>query len=168
MPNWIAHRPPKLTPALKQQLARIEQSRAGAMEYFPCDLTLKDGKKIDRVYVVSEARYTKHFRMYPERDPAKGSIDLNEVLSITESVHRLPVKFANRLYELGESGMGYYAFTVVFESGTDACNLTGGFVDFVNYPEGFTKLDIVEVIPHTKGATGYIDGPRYSWCALSE
>jgi len=55
MHNAVRDRP-KLTPSIKKQLAAIEPSKDWGVEYFPCDVTLKDGVKIERVYFVAEIR----------------------------------------------------------------------------------------------------------------
>jgi hypothetical protein len=44
----------------------IEPSRDGRIEYFPCDVTLKDGTKIERVYFVSEIPFLKQWGISPE------------------------------------------------------------------------------------------------------
>ena len=111
------------------------------MEYFPCLVTMKDGSKIDRVYVVSESLYLKHWGVPPEVDRGKEALDLQEVVSIEQSNSRLPARFANMLYAQGESSMGYFIFTVVFKSGLRQAYLMGGAVDFIDYPDGLTAND---------------------------
>src|SRR5579864_2665906 len=79
-----------------------------------------------------------------------------------------PGQVRDRLYEHGESGMGYYKFTVVFESGRSQAYLTGDAVDFISYPEGFAKEDVLDVLPNTMPNLACIKGPDYYWCLFSE
>jgi hypothetical protein len=160
---------PKLPPLIKQQLAAIEPSRDGDVKRFPCDVLLKTGEEIDCVYLISLKDYVKLWRFYPDRGRDKGFIDLDEIASIGESRFRLPAKFANILNARGESGMGYCIFTVVFKSGFRQVYLTGDAgVDFVRYPDGLSKEDVVDVWPHSGRGTAYIEGSKWSWCVFSE
>jgi hypothetical protein len=163
----VTLRATKLPSSLRQQLAAIEPSYDGALAYFPCDVVLTDGSRVDRVYLVSEITCVKNWGVYPEQDPGKRSVDLKQILSIKDSSFRLPAKFANKLYAQGENGMGYYAFTVVFKSGLRQVYRTGDAVDFIGYPDDLTKEDVVDVLPNTKRDTGYVRGPEYSWCLFS-
>jgi hypothetical protein len=167
MHNAVRDRP-KLTPSIKKQLAAIEPSKDWGVEYFPCDVTLKDGVKIERVYFVAEIPFLKKWGISPDADPGKKALDLEAVLTVVDSRFRLPARFANRLYEHGESGMGYYKFTVVFESGWSQAYLTGDAVDFISYPEGFAKEDVLDVLPNTMPNLACIKGPDYCWCLFSE
>src|SRR5579872_1166712 len=126
---------PELPPELKQQLLAIESSKDHALECFPCDVVVKDGKRIDCVYLVSEIQYIRYWGVFPEEDPGKRGLDVRQVLSVKEGRSRLPARFADKLYAHGESGMGYYIFTVMFDSGLRQAYLTGGAVDFIPYPE---------------------------------
>jgi hypothetical protein len=63
--------------------------------------------------------------------------------------------------------MGYYVFTLAFRNGARQAYLTGGAVDFVQYPEGLGKDDVVDVIPNT-GRYEHINGPEYYWYLSSE
>lgn len=158
----------RLPPFLKQQLAAIEPSHGGPIEYFPCDVVLTDGRGIDRVFLVSESQYIKVWGIYPEQDRAKRAIDLHEVASVADSRSRLPAKFADKLYKQGESGMGYYKFFVLFTSGFKQLYVTGDAVDFISYPQGLSKENVKDVMPHAGIKGPYVDGPDYSWCLFSE
>ena len=96
-------------------------------------------------------------------------VDLNDVIDIAESPHRLPVRFANRLYDAGETGMGYTLFTIEFADGTRAAYETGNAVDFIQYPPGQSGETIVKINPHD----GRDDPHRqtcidYKWCLYAE
>ena len=73
---------------------------------------------MNRVYVVSEQSYIRSWGVWPEDDSGKALIAIEEVQDLRESHSRLPAEFANRLYDAGESGMGYRIFTVVFDDGS--------------------------------------------------
>lgn len=158
----------KLPPLIKQQLAAIEPSSQGSTQLFPCDVLLKTGEQIDCVYLISLKDYLKRWRFYPSRGRDKGFVEIEEIASVAESRFRLPAQFANILHAHGESGMGYFIFTVLFRSGFKQAYLTGDGEDFVTYPDGLGKEDVVDVWPHTGRGTEYIECPKFSWCVFSE
>lgn len=159
---------PPLPESLKSQLAAIEPSRSGKLDYYPCQALLRTGATIDRVYVVAEAPYISQWGVYPEQDRAKSSIKIADVSLITGSPARLPARFANRLYEAGESGMGYQIFSVVFSDGTKQAYLTGNAVDFIEYPEGKGMKDVTDVLPNVGRNQNPQPGPKYHWCLYSD
>src|SRR5579862_9890031 len=108
---------PPLPNRLQQALRTIEPSLYGNLFYYPCDVTLQDGRNIRRVYLVEESAYIRVWGVYPNEDAGKQEVLLSEVLSVRESASRIPARFANELYMHGESGMGYYMFIVTFTGG---------------------------------------------------
>jgi hypothetical protein len=62
----------------------------------------------------------------------------------------LPARFANILYEAGESGMGYCAFSVELRDHRRLYFVTGNAVDFLNWPEGVLPDDVIGVTPHDR------------------
>jgi len=167
MASQSPQRSPKLPGHLKRQLREITPSLDGDLKYYPCAVQLKDGNEVDRVYLVDELPYIRHWGMYPHQDPRKAEILVKDVAVIRESPSRLPVRFANELYKAGESGMGYTVFTVVFTTGLQQAYLTGNAVDFIDYPEGVEANDVVAVLPHV-GRDSHREGPGYYWCLYSE
>jgi hypothetical protein len=167
MKNSLAR--PKLPSLIKQQLAAIEPSIEGAIKRFPCDVQLKTGEQIECVYFISLKDFVERFRFYPDRGRDKGFIDLEEISSISDSRFRLPAKFANILNAHGESGMGYLLFTVVFRSGLRQVYLSGDAGgDFLKYPQGLSKEDVVDVWPDAGRGVEYATGPKHSWCVFSD
>jgi hypothetical protein len=161
--------PTETSPSLRQQLFEIEPSREGAVKYFPCDVVLTTGERVDCVYLISLADYVKVWRFYPDRGRAKGFVEVEDIASIADSRFRLPAKFANILHACGESGMGYIIFTVEFRTGFKQAYVVGDFgMDFVRYPDGLGKEDVASVTPHAGRDMEHIDGQKYSWCAFSE
>ena len=160
---------PKLPPSLRIQLAKIEPSTEGAVKYFPCDVVLKTGERVDCVYLISLTDYVKLWRFYPDRGRDKGFVDVEDIASVADSRFRLPAKFANILHACGESGMGYLIFTVDFRTGFQQAYVTGDFGDdFVTYPDGLGKEDVLSVSPHSGRDIAHISGHTYSWCVFSE
>ena len=123
---------------------------------------------MDRVYVVEEQQYISSWGVYPEQDPGKFQVAVDDVVSIVESPSRLPAKYANQLYEAGESGMGYQIFTALFSDGTEQAYMTGNAVDFIEYPEGKRQNSVVAVLPHVGHDQNFQPAPNYYWCLYSD
>jgi len=65
--------------------------------------------------------------------------------------------------------MGYCIFTVVFKPGLKQAYETGDIgSDFVSYPDGLGKEDVVDVWPHSGRDKARISGRPFSWCVFSE
>jgi hypothetical protein len=160
---------PQLPLHIREGLKNIEPSGDGELLYHPCTAVLNSGEVVDHVYIVSEKPYLKYWGVYPEDDNGKASIRIEDVASVQDSPSRLPARFANEIYENGESGMGYTIFTVVFADGSRQACVTGGAVDFIQYPTGKSPKDIVAVLPHEgRQAETLVDGHRWHWCLYSE
>ncbi|MDC7675824.1 hypothetical protein [Asticcacaulis machinosus] len=128
---------------------------------------MKDGTELPRVYICEATSWYKYWGVWPEDDAGKKSIDLNLIAGIAASPQRLPASFANKLYDAGESGMGYTIFTVVFADGLEVAYGTGNAVDFIRYPHGKTAHDIRDVLPHMGRDTARTC-PDYIWCLYSQ
>ena len=158
-----------LLPHVREALKSIEPSRDGELVYYPCRAVLKSGEACDTVYIVPEKPYLKHWGVYPENDHGKRWIRMEDVAQVQESPIRLPAKFANEIYNNGESGMGYRIFTVVFADGLRQACATGGAVDFIHYPSGKGPNDIVAVLPHEgRRDDSLVNSPQWYWCIYSE
>jgi len=72
----------------------IEPSQDGILKYYPCAVTLRNGTLLDRVYVVDFAPYIKMWGVTPEQDPHKASVPIEDVVTIGESLTRLPARVA--------------------------------------------------------------------------
>lgn len=158
LPEWI-HR----------ILIGIEPSYDRGLEYYPCSVVLKDGTRLDTVYLVAEKPYLVLWRAYPEDGEGQHSIDIADIAEVKESSARLPAKFANEIYQRGESGMGYTIFAVVFTDGTLQSCVTGNAVDFIRYPEGKGPEDVLAVMPHEgRDDPEVVSAPEWHWCLYSE
>lgn len=157
-------------PRLREQLQRVEPSSDGVVAYRPCRVRLASGELRDFVYVVDADAYIRAWGIWPEDDDAKTAVALEDVVAVEESPHRLPVDLANKLYEWGESGMGYTLFTVVLRDGRRLPRVTGNAVDFPALPEGVTTHDIVDVLREGRDVfqhrgPGPDEGTApYAWC----
>jgi hypothetical protein len=121
------------------------------------------------VIFTAAAEFIEIWGIYPDQDPGKRAVRPQEVHSIKDSRSQLPAKFANELYACGETGMGYYGFMVVFASGLRQTHVTGDLVDFIQYPTGLTKNDVLSVVPNVRPASdSYVKGPEYNWCLYSK
>lgn len=58
-------------------------------------------------------------------------LPIEEVANVCVSPARLPAKFANQIYQAGESHYGSYMFTLVFSRWRREKYLVGGFIDFL-------------------------------------
>jgi len=143
----------------------IEPSQDGILKYYPCAVTLRNGTVHDRVYVVDFAPYIKMWGVTPAQDPHKASVLIEDVVTIGESLTRLPARVANCIYKAGETGMGYCAFTVIFRDGSRQAYITGNAVDFIEYPKRLSAADIVDIKIHTgRHDPDVRQGPKYYWC----
>ncbi len=161
---------PPLSAALSVQLGLVEQSGDGAFWYSPCEVTLRSGQIVDRVYVAE----AKPFFEYWGADPNRPTLAVEDVAAIRSSPSRLPVELANKLYCAGESGMGYSLFTIVMRDGTRLPIETGNAVDFPNWPAGVDPAHAVDVLPHVgrENFTSRKPDPTqssasYYWCLYS-
>jgi hypothetical protein len=128
-------------------------------------VVLKDGSSLDRVYIVDAQPWFEQWGVWPEQDSAKFSLSIRDVARILDSPSRLPARFANQIYEAGESGMGYTIFTVKFRDGTSTAVGTGNAVDFIEYPDGQSPQTVVAVLPHVgRDDPKLRSGPDYRWC----
>jgi hypothetical protein len=160
-----------LSSELREQLVLIEPSRHGSLQYRPCKVTLDDGGEQDFVLFARAGDYFALWGVWPVNDSEKQSVAVEQVVSVEESSYRLPSALANALYELGESGVGYFVFTVVLQDGRHLPFVTGNAIDFPALPSGVTTNDIVDVLPEI-GRDQFRDraplpeesSANYSWC----
>lgn len=153
-----------LSDDLQNQLSNIEPSKDGIMEYKPCRVTLKSGEVYDNVYISEIKVYLKVWGVLPSSDTAKKSILVNDILKIEESPNRLPPNFATKIYNAGESGMGYTIFTLKMKDGNRIPYMTGNAVDFITLTENYSISDIVDVLPHEGRKQNPKSGAEYYWC----
>lgn len=157
---------PPLPEHLAKSLAMIEPSRFDDLLYCPCKVILTDGTSLDTVYVQQEDDYLKTWGVYPEDDIHKYSIRVTDVRSLESSPTRLPARFATKIYDGGESGMGVNRFVVLFADGTRQAYVSGNAVDFIPYPPGKGPRDVVGVMPHDSVAP-VVDALQWYWCLYS-
>jgi hypothetical protein len=154
----------EITERQREQLLQVILSKNWAMEYRPCQVTLKNGETFDNVYIQEEQSYLAIWGVMPDADPGKRFLSIEDVVEIRESPNRLHPNLADKLYEAGESGMGYCLYQLVFDNGEimDVC--TGNAVDFVPLPAGLTTKNIKDVVPHQASRKNFVNTPKYYWC----
>jgi hypothetical protein len=156
---------PVISEELLRQLLDVEPSLDGEMEYRPCLVRLTDGQALDRVYVADAATYQGLWGIWPEFDPGKQTVPIDDVRRIEESPSRIPARLANKMYEAGESAMGACFFTLVLNDGRRVPCVTGNAVDFLELPAGVTPAMMVDLLPHERReASDPIRGADYIWC----
>lgn len=158
----------EISEALKQQLLEVEPSRVWTIEYRPCQVKLQNGEIIDRVYVAEVVTYMEIWGIMPDEDKAKKHLLIEEVAEIQESPSRMPVELANKLYEAGETGMGYCLYKMKLDNGQTIDVSSGNEVDFPPIPNGFTTKNIKEVFPHQGSRKNNVSSPEYTWCLFKD
>jgi len=154
----------KITNKQQEQLLKVAPSQDEDMYYRPCCVKLNNGEILNNVYVVEQESYIKTWGVMPDADSAKKHILIENVVEINESPNRLAPKFANELYNAGESGMGYCLFKVIFENGQKIDIASGNAIDFIPLPEGQTRENVIKVLPHQGSRTNYIKSLEFYWC----
>jgi hypothetical protein len=174
----VRRRYPVISEELAEQLRAVEPSldTGGGiggyhLRYYPCRVAMKDGELLDRVYLTEAEPWLDIWGIDPDDDPGKASVKIEDIRHIEASPHRLPAGLANKLYDAGESGMGYCVFTVVLRDGRQLPYVTGNAVDFPSLPKGVTSSDVADVLPHTadgrfrdRDARADETTAPYHWC----
>jgi hypothetical protein len=155
----------RLPSHLADQLSRVPKSSDGYCEYAPCRVTLWSGDVLDRVYIVELAAFR---RLWGETE---ATVLVDDIERIEDSPVRLPVRWANALYEAGESGMGYTLFTARLRDGSTLPFVVGNAVDFPNWPPDTGPADVVVVKPHGgrevfrhRAPGPHESSAEYAWC----
>jgi hypothetical protein len=156
---------------LLDQLLRVEASKDGTIEYRPCSVLLRQGELFERVYVMNRDMYVQVGGIWPDPPDVSTALAIENVDWIEDSPHRLPQEIATKIYEAGETGLGFRVFTLVLENGSRLPFSTGRQVDFLELPPGVTPWDIVDVLPHTgreffqgKGFQPHTHAASFEWC----
>ena len=139
---------PSISRSLWRRLRRVRPSHDGSLELRPCRALLKEGRWVDRVYLVEEAAYLRHWQIPPEEDASRRALALEAIEDVAESPTRLPVRVADRLYRAGESGKGYAVFTLLLSNGRRLPYHTGHAVDFPQWPDDVTPDLVEDALPH--------------------
>jgi hypothetical protein len=166
MEEVLSRRFPPLPAQLASDLDKVPPSDDRGLLYYPCVVTLRDGSSRDFVYLAESRRWLRSWGPSFHSEPLGGRlIDVRDVIALKESLNRLPPVFANKLYEAGESGMGYTIFTVCFDDGSAVIYGTGNAVDFVRYPMGMSAGNVTNILPHEgRNEPGIRRTPDYCWC----
>lgn len=160
---------PQLSHLQKQQLSLFKPSRNGELLHYPARVRTQDGTWFDDVLIAESSAYLSVWGVWPDQDSGKKHVGIDTITEILESPNRLPARWADLLYEAGESGMGYQLFAIRYADSSISYHLSGNLVDFVAFPEGKAAGDIKSVTPHEgRGRTDVRNAPNHSWCLFSE
>lgn len=158
---------PQLTVTQQEQLSRIEPSISNGVRLYPCSVKLRDGKLLDCVYMIEAEDFRRRTHFEHPEDFGGRSVNVEDVASILDSRQRLPARFANQLYDAGESGMGYWSFVVMFRWWRRK-RFTATSIDFINYPLGMGPSDVKGVQPQIgKKRVQLNNDPEVSFCVFS-
>jgi len=151
--------PTALSSALYSELMRIDPVLCDGKPRYPCAVTLHDGTFLECVYLVP----------YSSLSYGGGDwVPTDAVVSIHPSPARLPSRFSSEIRRYGESGNGYYTFTLFFPWWRRKRYLTS-VVDFVKYPP-FTGPNAVTAVE--PGGIFRANGPtrelKIYWCAFKD
>lgn len=177
----------KLSAELREQLASVTPSvdhqscGLAGIHYHPCRVRLHDGTCSDRVMVVEQVEFSKHWKIRPAQDHA---IKIEDVAEITDSPSRLPWRSAVTLYRVGETLMGGYQFGIRYQDGSTSYHTSGNVVDFPKLAAGKSFADIKHVVPEDftsttmtfeqrkrqtelRMRTDRLSSPDFMWCLYS-
>jgi len=119
---------------IKKIIETIEPSIGIFKEkFYPASAILKNGNVLDCVYFVHKKNGT------------SGKIDIKDIEDIKESSYRLPARFANEIYQHGETGMGWIGFNIEMRDYRGFCYFNTGAIDFIDLPDGYEMNDIIGV-----------------------
>ncbi len=142
----------------------------------PGKLVLRNGKSIERVLFLERLEgvpCTDEIVLEPlPRGLGGVRIPIASVERVEESPFRLPTQLAEKAYRAGETGMGYYIFTLAFVDGSRLNYLCDGpHIDFPELPDGTTGSMICDLIPcsHEEPMPQPLFGglADYYWCWIS-
>ena len=161
----MSRRFPVIPENVAAMLNHIPTTSDKLVRYYPCSVKMKDGTEHRFVYLAEARSWLANWAPLPNTELGSRHLDVRDVVELRECPDRLPPAFADRLYEAGESGMGYTIFTLCFSDGSQAIYQSGNLVDFIDYPDGKSGKDIVDVIPHAgRGERRSRIAPAYRWC----
>jgi len=128
----------------------------------PCSVVTRSGECIDRIYVIAADEWLYYWGPYPDSEMTPGFVvDVRDIAEISESPYRLPAGLAEQLYRMGETGMGYYEFTLFLQDGRRIGCQTGNAVDFPPLPSDAVGADVVRVERGLANAEVTKDAPPY-------
>lgn len=168
------HEIPEVVKSLRDDVDRmlraVEPSVDGELRYYPCEVETEDGVIHPRVHVVEAGSYFRLWGVWPWEDRGKSWLPVEQIRSLRSCPERLPADFANILYKAGESGMGYFRFSVELRDRRRLFFVTGNVVDFLSWPEGVGPDDVISVKPHDRfsghrdrAPYPYESGADFSW-----
>ena len=148
---------PELPDSLRPQLATIQPNKCDELQYNPCQVQLRSGATIDRVYIVAEASYISLWGVYPEQDRGKFWIGIEDGVLAVESPSRLPARFADH-------GLSNFHPCLCRWNET---SVRDGQRRRFEYPEDKKPSVVIAVLPHVGRDQNPRSLPKYRWCLHS-
>jgi len=159
---------PKNNPIIENFLKDSIPSFNGFQMHYPCLVSLKGDDHFERVVIIKKSEVHSLEVEYFERN----SINSKDVVAISEAPYRLPVNLANKLYIIGETGMGYFAYIIVLGDGEKLLCKTGNVIDFPALSPEDLKKGVVDAyagpsyVELQKICDREIKGLDYKWCLI--
>jgi len=96
----------------------------------------------------------------------RSYVRIDQIERVEKSPLRLPPRLAKKLYDAGETGMGYFIFALVFHNGQkQEYIIMDRRIDFPELPPGVTMDMVQDVLPlGRKDLKGMLDQPKYCHC----
>lgn len=109
-----------------------------------CSLRMKSGIVHPRVLCCEDSRGF-HTDWWISRNPW---ISPDDIAVVESSSSAIPAHIAQKIYDAGESGMGYQIYALKFRGGSTQVFVTPNVLDFPDLPEGYAGRDIADAFPH--------------------
>jgi len=150
----------------KELFVKLKSISPNLSNYYPCKVTLRNGQTFDCVYIVELKTYIRTQGQHPDEKKGNNFLSIDDVVDIEESPSRLPSHITNKIYKSGETGMGYTISTFIFKDGSKEAFINAH--DFIDYPLGKNKDDIIDVLPHQgQNDPNLKNGPSFYYCIYS-
>jgi hypothetical protein len=162
----------RLKSELRRQLEQIEPSvfLDGVhyhIHWYPGSIEKRDGTVVECVHLVSLSSFQQLHRRPPAEVSGLSYVSPNEIRAIRTSRFRLPARFANEIYRVGESGPNYFGFRLEFSFWRHRDYCVVGPVDFLYYPRWMGPGDIKGLGLSVRQRRVSLVPPS-SWCVFEE
>jgi hypothetical protein len=154
---------PKLYKQLKSIKTETIAFHHGNKFYYPCSIELDDGTLFDCVYLFLNEINSFWWINKSE----ENKLDIDHIKNIMNSNYRLPAKYSKKF--IGETGMGYTSFVIIFKDGTKQDYICQETCEFPDLPTNYSISDISNVIIHNnnKNSKTFLKSKAYYWCLFT-
>ena len=92
-------------------------------------------------------------REITEEQTLQAFVKVEDVAAIDQSVEQTPLNVYRKIREAGETGMGYYIFSLRLSDGRSLKCFSGGGFEFLRLPSGVAPHMIQDVTPCVRDAS---------------